>query len=292
MNRSRVVGMTAVVGGACVIAAAVLPWLTVFHGLRSYSGIEGPNGRVLLVGGIVGALLGIWYGIRPQPSVRYAIGAIGFVLAIFTGYLLAQLLVVYRELEHMYLPAIGPGLVIAAAGNLLLISTLLVRIEAHVREELPAGIDARAAALIALSAGAGTIHLAVAAEHYREFPLYGVFFVLLGIAQLGWAAAVALKGFSWLLLLAALANWPVPVLWVVSRTSGVPIGPAPWVPESVGLAGIASTVFQVVLVGWAMWVLGRPRRSWHGLERVGWALPLTVAVATITAILLDVGGHA
>jgi hypothetical protein len=244
-------------------------WLTVFHGLRSYSGIEGPNERVLLLGGIVGALLGIWYGMRPQPSIRYAVGALGFVLAIFTGYLLAQLLLVYRELEHMYLPAIGPGLVVAAAGTLLLLSTLFVRVESQVREELPVGIDSGVAALIALSAGAGTIHLAVAAEHYREFPLYGVFFVLLESAKLGWAAAVALTGVSRLLLLTGLANWPVAVLWGVSRTSGLPISPQPWVPESVGPAGIASTVFEVVLVGWALRLLAHPRRSWNRLERVG-----------------------
>jgi hypothetical protein len=291
MNRHRAAGITAVAGGGCVIAAAVLPWLTVFHGLQSYSGIEGANGRVLLAGGVAGALLGAWYGLRPQLGIRYAIGALGFIVALFTGYLLAQLLEVYRELEHMYLPAIGPGLVVAAAGALLLISTLFVRIDSTASTELTGGIDARATALIALSAGAGTIHLAVAAEHYREFPLYGVFFVLLGLAQLGWAAAIVLKGASPLLLLAALSNGAVALLWVVSRTTGLPIGPEPWVPESVGLADVASTTFEVVLVGWAMWSLGWPRRSWPWLERVGWALPLTVAAVTVTALLLDVGGH-
>jgi hypothetical protein len=291
MNRHHLAGIIAVAGAGCVIAAAMLPWLTVFHGLQSYSGIDGTNGRPLFAGGVAGTVLAIWFLLRPLRTLRYAIGMLGFALAVFISYLWAQLLVVYHELEHMYLPAIGPGLVVAAAGALLMISTLFIPIEAQGQVRAPAGIDARSAALVALASGAGTIHLAVVAEHYLEYPLYGVFFVLLGVAQLGWAAAVAIRGVSPPLLFAALANWPVAVLWVLSRTSGLPVGPQPWVPESVGLAGIACTAFEVALVAWALWSLKQPRRVSRWLEPVGWALPVSVAATTVSAVLLGVGGH-
>src|ERR1700738_587458 len=48
----------------------------------------------------------------------------------------------------------------------------------------------RSFAAAALTVGAAAIHLAVAPEHLAEFPLYGTFFIFLGVVQAGLAVAV------------------------------------------------------------------------------------------------------
>src|SRR5262249_13429888 len=45
-----------------------------------------------------------------------------------------------------------------------------------------------AGGLAALSAGAAAIHFAVAFEHFNEYLLYGVFFLVIASAQMIWAA--------------------------------------------------------------------------------------------------------
>jgi hypothetical protein len=74
-GRQRLTAAIAVVGGAAVTSGAALPWLTVFSGLRSYPGIAGLNGRVLAAGGAAAIMLAVWYAIRGQVGLRYAIGA-------------------------------------------------------------------------------------------------------------------------------------------------------------------------------------------------------------------------
>ena len=289
-DRHRIAGLVASAAGVGVIAGAAFPWLTVFHGLRSYAGISGLNGRLLAGGGAAAVVLGGWSAIQPRRQLRYAIGGLGFALALACAYLMAQLLDIYHGLQGVYLPTIGPGLPIAAASSLVMIATLFVGVD-----EAPGDLDLHlqpsAATLLALSAGAGTIHLAVAAEHFVEFPLYGVFFIVLGGAQLGWAALIVIRGLSRTLLLLGTGNAVVAWLWVVSRTTGVPFGPSPWVPEPVGVAGVASTVFEVVLVGLASWLLMRRTPRPNHLVRAGWALPLVVGAATIVVVLVDVSAH-
>jgi len=47
----------------------------------------------------------------------------------------------------------------------------------------------------------------------------------------------------------AIVNLGVIALWLVSRTTGLPFGSQPWIPEPVGMADLFATSFEVVLVG-------------------------------------------
>jgi hypothetical protein len=276
--------------GAAVIVGATLPWLTVFNGLRSYSGLAGLNGRVLAAGGAAAILIGVWYGVRGRTSLRYAIGALGFALAIFSAYLLTQLLVTYRSLQGMFVPALGPGVFVAAGGALLLVTTLLIDPRALENQRPASWLDAPLAALIALSAGAGAIHLSVASDHFHEYWLFGAFFVALGSAQVAWAAVAAIQGPSRALLIAATGNSAVVALWIVSRTAGLPLGSHPGAPEALGFPDVTATLFEVLLVACAAWSLRQKRgQSRRAVARLAWALPLTVSSATIAAIVIAVG---
>jgi hypothetical protein len=285
--------MLGVLSGAAVVVGASLPWLSVFKGLDAYSGSSGTNGRLLAAGGAGVMLLALWQAIRPAAARRRAIGAAGFVLAMFCAYLLAQLLSVYNALQDGYLPAIGPGLLVATAGSLLAMSTVFLTQRSE-SLDATSSLRAGAVALVALSAGAGAVHLAVAAEHFVEFRLYGAFFVVLGVAQIAWAAALALRGTSRKLALIACANAAVVGVWVVSRTVGLPIGPDPGSAESIGFPDALATAFELVLAGWAVWSLvraargGRVARPW--VRYAAWALPLVIAVASIAAVV-NAGGH-
>ena len=286
-SRRALIGALAGLGGACVIAGAALPWLTVFHGLDSYSGTAGLNGRLLGAGGAAAALLGLWYALRGSDVLRYAIGALGFALALFSAYLAAQLLSVYEALHGVFLPALGPGVFVAAAGALMLLSTLFVNVIP--RESRAARLDAHTVTLLSLSAAAGTVHLTVAADHFAEYFLFGLFFVVVGVAQIGCAALIAINGLSRRLLILATGNALVVVLWIVSRTTGLPIGPSAGVPEAVGFADVATTVFELVLVGSAIWFLLHHHRPRRRRDRVVWALPLAIAPTTVIAVLSAVG---
>jgi hypothetical protein len=222
--------------------------------------------------------------------LRYAIGALGFALALFSAYLVTQLLVAYHSLHAMFVPALGPGVFVAAGGALLLVATLLIDRRAPASQRAAGGLDARLAALIALSAGAGAIHLSVASDHFAEYWLFGAFFVALGIAQVAWAALVAIRGPSRALLITAAGNTAVVALWIVSRTAGVPLGSHPGAPEAFGFPDITATLFEIVLVGCAVWSLRHKRGpSRRAVARLAWVLPLAVSPATIAAIVIAVG---
>lgn len=290
VRRRTLVAALAALGGAAVVAGAALPWLTVFQGLKSYSGTLGPNGQLLAAGGGGAIALALWYGIRGRSGVRYALGALGFVLALFSAYLVAQLLVTYRSLKGMFLPALGPGVFVAAGGALLIMATLLIDTNAKPDEKRAGWADVNVATLVALSAGAGTIHLSVAAGHLHEYVLFGAFFIALGIAQLGWAALIALLGPSRRLLIPATANAAVVVLWAVSRTVGLPLGPSPGVPEAVGFPDVTASLFEGVLVGCVLLSIWLPQRKPHPkVALLAWALPLAVSPVTLAAVLAAVG---
>jgi hypothetical protein len=85
-------------------------------------------------------------------------------------------------------------------------------------------------ALAALSVGAAAIHFAVIFEHFDEYSLYGVFFLVLAWAQLVWPAvlvalSLAARRLAAWLWLGIAGNAIVLVIYFSSRSIGLPIGP-------------------------------------------------------------------
>ena len=293
-RRSRI-SLPAVVGGGCAVAGAALPWLTVYHGLDSYSGLAGTNGQILAAGGATAVLLGLVYCVRTTAVVRYLIGGLGFALALFSAYLVAQLLSIYEQLHGIYLPALGPGVFLAAGGALLTFSTLFVRTDSdlcsigQVQGEPRVGVAPASFSLVALSTAAGTIHLTVAADHFAEYFLFGLFFVVVGIAQIAWAAMVAIAGPDKRLLLLSLGNTLIVALWFASRTTGVPLGPNRGLPEPLGYADVVTTVFEVLLIVLCVAMVMRDGSTGWRRNPALWSIPLLITPATALAVLSAVG---
>ncbi len=99
----------------------------------------------------------------------------------------------------------------------------------------------------ACSIAAAIIHLAVIEDHLAEYVPFGIAFALLAIFQLAWPLAYLPRPTRALALLAVAINLGAVVVWVWSRSSGLPIGPDPGVPEAVGPADTISSLLEISL---------------------------------------------
>jgi MFS family permease len=114
----------------------------------------------------------------------------------------------------------------------------------------------------ALSAGAGLVHAAVAPEHFREHVAYGVFFVAVAVAQLAWPRWVVRSGTRKVLAAGLIGNLGIIAVWVVSRTSGLPVGPEAFEREAIGAADGLATAFEAgIVTGCALLLRGGRRRA-------------------------------
>ena len=143
-------------------------------------------------------------------------------------------------------------------------------------------------AMAALSAGAAAIHFAVMFEHFSEYSLYGVFFLVLAWAQLVWPVVlVSLPFLTWApararpprlsagwsrsglrplaarrmavwLWLGIVGNAGVLVIYFSSRSIGLPIGPDTKTVEAWGGLDLVCGIEEILLVVIAATVLARP----------------------------------
>ena len=132
------------------------------------------------------------------------------------------------------------------------------------------------------SLAAGAIHLAVIPGHLAEYRPFGWFFISLGIFQIGWAALLASDAEEpdrRLVIAGVGVNAAVVVLWVATRTVGLPIGPDAWEAESYRFADSLSTLFEFGVV-----VAGRVLLSGYRLD-LKRAAAIAVAVAAVSTVL-------
>ncbi len=139
-------------------------------------------------------------------------------------------------------------------------------------------------------AGAAAIHFGVAGEHFAEWWLFGVFFVLLAAFQLIWAATCWQPVRPAWLYLGAGANAATLVLWLVTRTTGLPFGPQPFTPEAFGAADLVCGALEAAGIVLAVIAAQRMRR-----EAPSAARPLRLGaaiVAATAAVVLAASGAA
>src|SRR5262245_9340683 len=104
----------------------------------------------------------------------------------------------------------------------------------------------RTAAPALLLLGPAAIHLAVAPMHFQEYVPFGLFFVATALLQAAAAAATILRPTRRLFAAAAAGTAAIIAAYVVSRTTGVPVGPRPWQPEMIGFPDIACTAMELI----------------------------------------------
>jgi hypothetical protein len=96
------------------------------------------------------------------------------------------------------------------------------------------------------SAAAAGVHAAVGPAHFRELFVFGLFFAGAALAQVGWSLAMAIRPSHTLLVAGVAGNCMVLLLWLVTRTTGLP-GLLPE-PEAVGLWDLTCGAWELVVV--------------------------------------------
>ena len=124
------------------------------------------------------------------------------------------------------------------------------------------------------------------ASHFREYWLFGLLFAIVASLQLVWAEQVRQRPDDRRLLIAgAIGNLGVAAVWVASRTSGLPIGHHPGVPEPVGIKDLLATYDELLLAIVVAFLLTR--------TIAGWVVPIAWTLAGVSIVSAFVpGGHA
>lgn len=139
--------------------------------------------------------------------------------------------------------------------------------------------------LAALSMAAAAIHFAVMEEHFAEYMAFGVFFSVVAWLQAIWAVGVIVLPSRRFLLAGLVGNTLVILVWLVSRTAGLPIGPEAGTPEPAAFVDVLSTILEVgIVAGTALLLLReRPTTSMRGRPvRLGLAGFVIVLVVLTT----------
>lgn len=137
---------------------------------------------------------------------------------------------------------------------------------------------ARLAAVLSLTAG--WIHFAFMASHFRQWWLYGMFFLASGVAQSLFTVAILRFPRPSVVLAGIVMNLAIVLLYIDSRTVGVPIGPHADVAERTKLIDLAVTGAELVTIGALLVIAGARMRRWavNAMLLIGgilWYLRLT-----------------
>jgi hypothetical protein len=152
-------------------------------------------------------------------------------------------------------------------------------------------------AVAVFSGIAAGIHLGVAPEHFREWWGYGAFFVVAAAGECALVALLALRPRVWVLQAGIWATLATMLMYLLSRTSGIPLGPGAGVVEPVDVPGLAATAAEGVLLVVLCRLLagGERRRTLNALGLVGaalWLAALTGALAPpAQPVASGHGGH-
>jgi hypothetical protein len=146
--------------------------------------------------------------------------------------------------------------------------------------------------LAALSVGAAAVHFAVVFEHFAEYALYGVFFLVISWAQVIWPVILLWRPSRLWLWLGIAGNAIVIAVYVASRTAGLPFGPDLHHAESAGALDVVSCVLEFGLIAGCAALLWRPSLADRPVVHRGAvaraaslvAVPVAVIVAT-TAVM-------
>ena len=154
----------------------------------------------------------------------------------------------------------------------------------------------RPAACVALF-GAALIHSTVMEEHLAEWLMAGYFFLGLVALETGLALAIIYAWGRRTARTVVMTGVITVVVWLMSRTSGLPLGPADFrAPESVGAPDVASCLLELgaAALVWRAAVASEPNVAAPSASPVRTAdrwptIALIVAALTITALGLRPG---
>jgi hypothetical protein len=152
-----------------------------------------------------------------------------------------------------------------------------------------------AGGLAALSAGVAAIHFAVVFEHFSEYTLYGVFFLIAAWALAIWAAVVLWRPSRPWLWLGIAGNAIILAVYFASRTTGLPFGPDKGHPEPFGALDVVTAILEFTLIAgcaallWRPALTDRPVRRRSGFAAIASLAAFPAAVIAVTTAVMTPG---
>lgn len=188
--------------------------------------------------------------------------------------------------------AIASSILISLAGvalvPLALVSARRSRAPVGFADRAHTVVGAASVVVALLSIGAAIVHFAVIAQHFDEWWLTGMFFLSIALFQLAWGLLVLIQPSALVYVAGAIANALIIVTWIVSRTSGVPVGPEAGEAEAVSFPDALATAFEVVLIVVLVVLLAErsARRPARHFPPAATGLGGAAVVASLTALAL------
>jgi FtsP/CotA-like multicopper oxidase with cupredoxin domain len=135
-----------------------------------------------------------------------------------------------------------------------------------------------------LTLGAAAIHFSVAADHLQTYAPFGVLFILTGAVQVALAVATVIVPGRRVFAAAVLVAAGCLAVWALSRTTGLPLGPAPGRPEAIEVPDLLTAIFEVLSILLYGLMLARgPRPVRRGWRWLAGSIPMAVLVTALTA---------
>lgn len=155
-----------------------------------------------------------------------------------------------------------------------------------IRQQLRTSGDVFRWSAALLTGAAAAIHFAVTPEHFDEDWALGVFFAGAAWSQLAWAMLVVRSDDRRLLNAGIAGNLAIALVWVASRTTGLPFGPEPGAREAVGFVDVLATVLEFLVAVSIVFAMrfGRSLTSGRRVAAIISALALVVIPLTTGAI--------
>jgi hypothetical protein len=131
-----------------------------------------------------------------------------------------------------------------------------------------------------LLGAAGVVHLVMVPAHIADWAAEGIGFAIVGWIQIAVALALVVKP-RFAVIAAAGGACAVPLaLWIVSRTSGFPIGPTPGQAETISMIDAATAVMEGLGLAALSTAVLRPGALASSGRRWMMAIPLVVMATT------------
>lgn len=155
-------------------------------------------------------------------------------------------------------------------------------------EELPQARSYPLQLLTAFYWLAAAAHVVASTSHFSEWWAFGVFFAGLAAWQAAWGVLVYRDPSERSLITGAGVNFGVTLIWLVSRTVGIPVGPEQWSPESVGALDIAATIDELAIVFLSFGLLSALWRRRLAARPGEWVV---LGLLIASGVALMAGGH-
>src|SRR5436190_20568406 len=135
---------------------------------------------------------------------------------------------------------------------------------------------------------AAAIHVVASADHFGEWWLFGLFFAVLAGWQASWGILLFREPSERALITGAGVNTGVALLWLMTRTIGLPLGPETWSPERIGVLDVAATVDELSIAGLGLALVSVAWRTRIAAKPFEWVL---LALLIASGVALMAGGH-